>query len=66
MIHTPATARKAARLIPHMELRDDVVSKRADDDLLKDWDRSEWRAKEPMIATIFADFLRRAEVTAPA
>jgi pimeloyl-ACP methyl ester carboxylesterase len=61
VIHTPATARKAVALIPNSELRDDVVEKRADDDLLKDWDRKEWRDKEGMIADIFADFLRRAE-----
>ncbi len=61
VIHTPATARKAVGLIPNSELRDDVVEKRADDDLLKDWDRKEWREKEGMIADIFADFLRRAE-----
>lgn len=61
VIHTPVTARKAAGLIPNSELHEDVVSKRADDDLLKDWDRQEWRDAEPRIAEIFADFLRRAE-----
>jgi pimeloyl-ACP methyl ester carboxylesterase len=61
VIHTPATARKAARLIPNSELHDDVVTKRADDDLLKDWDRKEWREAEPRLAAIFADFLKRAE-----
>lgn len=60
VIHTPATARKAARLIPNSELHDDVVEKRADDDLLKDWDRKEWRDVEPRMAQIFADFLNRA------
>ena len=38
-----------------------MVEKRSDDNLLKDWDRKEWRDKEGMIADIFADFLRRAE-----
>jgi pimeloyl-ACP methyl ester carboxylesterase len=61
VIHTPVTARKAARLIPNSELHDDVVAKRADDDLLKDWDRKEWREAEPRLAAIFADFLKRAE-----
>lgn len=61
VIHTPATARKAARLIPHSELHEDVVAKRSDDDLLKDWDRKEWRDAEPRLAALFADFLRRAE-----
>ena len=61
MIHTPATARKAARLIPNIELHDDVVQKRADDQLLKDWDRKEWRDAEPRMAQIYADFLKRAE-----
>ncbi len=61
VIHTPATARKAARLIPNSELHDDVVQKRADDNLLKDWDRKEWRDAEPRMAQIYADFLKRAE-----
>ena len=61
VIHTPATARKAARLIPHSELHEDVVVKRSDDDLLKDWDRKEWRDAEPRLAALFADFLKRAE-----
>jgi pimeloyl-ACP methyl ester carboxylesterase len=61
VIHTPATARMAASLIPNSELHDDVVSKRPDNDLLKEWDRAEWRNAEPRIAAIFADFLQRAE-----
>ena len=61
VIHTPATARKAARLIPNSELHDDVVAKRADDNLLRDWDRKEWRDAEPRLAALFADFLKRAE-----
>lgn len=61
VIHTPATARKAASLIPNSELHDDVVRKRSDDNLLQEWDREEWRAAEPRIAAIFADFLQRAE-----
>ncbi len=61
VIHTPATARKAARLIPNSELHDDVVEKRSDDKLLKEWDRKEWRDAEPRLAQIFADFLKRAE-----
>lgn len=59
VIHTPATARKAAKLIPNSELHDDVVSKRADDQLLKDWDRQEWRDAEPKLAQLFSDFLKR-------
>jgi pimeloyl-ACP methyl ester carboxylesterase len=61
VIHTPVTARKAANLIPNSELHDDVVSKRPDDDLLKDWDRKEWRDVEPRMGQIFATFLKRAE-----
>jgi pimeloyl-ACP methyl ester carboxylesterase len=61
VIHTPATARKAARLIPNSELHDEVVRKRADDGLLDEWDRKEWRDAEPRIAEIFASFLRHAE-----
>ena len=62
VIHTPATARKAAKLIPNSELHDDVVAKRADDDLLKDWDRKEWRDAEPKLAQIFATFLARTGI----
>jgi pimeloyl-ACP methyl ester carboxylesterase/quercetin dioxygenase-like cupin family protein len=61
VIHTPATARRAARLIPGSELHEDVVEKRSDDNLLKDWDRKEWRDAEPRIATIFSTFLAHAE-----
>jgi pimeloyl-ACP methyl ester carboxylesterase len=61
VIHTPATARKAARLIPNSQLHDDVVQKRSDDNLLDEWDRKEWRDAEPRIAAIFAGFLRQAE-----
>jgi pimeloyl-ACP methyl ester carboxylesterase len=67
VIHTPATARKAAGLIANSELHDDVVEKRSDDDLLQDWDRLEWRAREGRIAEIFSTFLQRVErVAAPA
>ena len=62
VIHTPATARKAAKLIPNSELHDDVVSKRADDNLLKEWDRKEWRNAEPRLAQIFATFLARTGI----
>jgi pimeloyl-ACP methyl ester carboxylesterase len=61
VIHTPATARKAARLIPNSELHEDVVTALPDDKLLKDWDRGEWRDAEPRMAEIFGDFLARAE-----
>jgi pimeloyl-ACP methyl ester carboxylesterase len=59
VIHTPATARKAAKLIPNSELHDDVVEKRGEDNLKKDWDRQEWRDAEPKLAQIFSDFLKR-------
>lgn len=61
VIHTPATARKAAKLIPHSELHDDVVEKRSDDNLRQEWDRKEWRDVEPRMAEIFAAFLKKAE-----
>jgi len=61
VIHTPATARKAASLIPNSELHEDVVEKLADDKLRKDWDRQEWRDAEPRVAKIFTAFLKRAE-----
>jgi pimeloyl-ACP methyl ester carboxylesterase len=59
VIHTPATARKAAKLLPNSELHDDVVEKRGEDNLKKDWDRQEWRDAEPKLAQIFSDFLKR-------
>lgn len=61
VIHTPETARKAARLIPNSELHEDVVEKRPDDDLLKEWDRKEWQEAESHMGAIFAAFLERAE-----
>ena len=61
VIHTPATARKAAKLIPNSELHDDVVEKRGEDNLKKDWDHQEWRDAEPKLAEIFSAFLKRAE-----
>jgi pimeloyl-ACP methyl ester carboxylesterase len=57
VIHTPATARKAASLIPNSTLQEDVVERRSDDTLLKEWDRKEWRDAEPRLAQIFAGFL---------
>jgi len=61
VIHTPATARKTAALIPNSELHDDVVAKRSDDNLLKEWDRKEWREVEPRMAAIFSTFLKNME-----
>jgi len=61
VIHTPATARKAAGLIPHSELHDDVVEKRSDATLKKEWDRKEWRDAEPRIVEIFSAFLKKFE-----
>jgi pimeloyl-ACP methyl ester carboxylesterase len=67
VIHTPATARKAAALIPNSEFHDDVVAKRADDNLLTDWDREEWRNVEPRMAEIFFAFLKKTtRANAPA
>jgi pimeloyl-ACP methyl ester carboxylesterase len=63
VIHTPATARKAASLIPNSELHDDVVERRTDDRLLDEWDRKEWRVAEPRLAQIFAEFLQRNGAT---
>jgi len=59
VIHTPATARKAASLIPNSELHEDVVARRPDTDLLQEWDRAEWREAEPRLAQIFANFLSK-------
>ncbi len=61
VIHTPATARKAAALIAHSELHEDVVEKRSDDNLRKEWDRKEWRDAEPRLAAIFSAFLQKSE-----
>lgn len=59
LIHTPAIARKAASLISNSELYEDVVEQRGDNNLLKEWDRKEWRDVEPRIAAIFAAFLKK-------
>jgi pimeloyl-ACP methyl ester carboxylesterase len=61
VIHTPATARKIAGLVRNGELHDDVVSRRADNDLLKEWDRNEWQQQEKRMAQIFAAFLQRCQ-----
>jgi pimeloyl-ACP methyl ester carboxylesterase len=61
IIHSPATASKVARLIPGSELHDDVVSTRPESDLLKDWDRQEWKAREKQMAEIFTRFLAKSE-----
>ena len=55
--HTPVTAQRVAELIAGSELHDDVVSKRADCDLLSAWDQEEWRLAEPRLAAIFTRFL---------
>ena len=59
VIHTPVTARRMASLVPGSELHDDVVEKRADDNLLHDWNQQEWKQAEGRIAEIFAGFLKR-------
>jgi pimeloyl-ACP methyl ester carboxylesterase len=59
VIHTPATARKAAKLIPNTELHDDIVEKRSDATLREEWDRKEWRDAEPALARLFGEFLKR-------
>ncbi|HEY6861275.1 MAG TPA: alpha/beta hydrolase [Pseudolabrys sp.] len=61
VIHTPGTARKAASLIPNSELHDDVVEKRSEGNLLKEWDRKEWNDAVPRMAAIFIAFLKSAE-----
>ena len=59
-VHTPATARKAAGLIPRSEFHDDVVEKRTDDNLKESWDQQEWKAVEGQLAEIFSAFLKKA------
>jgi pimeloyl-ACP methyl ester carboxylesterase len=59
VIHTPATARKAASLVPNSELHEDVVAWRSDTGLLQEWDREEWREAEPRLARIFTNFLSK-------
>jgi len=39
-----------------------VVRKRADDQLLEEWDRKEWRDAEPRIAQIFTAFLQNKQI----
>lgn len=63
-IHPPAIARKVHSLIGKSELHDDVVSKMPDNELRAEWDPKEWKEKEPVMARIFGEFLRRAEARA--
>jgi pimeloyl-ACP methyl ester carboxylesterase len=63
IIHTPDTANKVARLIRGSELHDDIVSRRPESDLLKDWDRQEWKEQEKRMAEIFTRFLAKAEAS---
>ena len=63
VIHTPSTARKIAHIIEDSELHDDVVSKRADNELLDDWDRAEWKRQESRMVQIFTAFMKRHEST---
>jgi pimeloyl-ACP methyl ester carboxylesterase len=58
-VHTPSAARKAAGLIPHTEFHDDVVEKRADGNLLDQWDQAEWKRVEGRLADIFTAFLKK-------
>jgi hypothetical protein len=59
VVHPPATARKFKALVPQTELHDEVVEKRPDDQLLPEWDRNVWLRAEPLIASIFGEFLIR-------
>ena len=58
-VHTPVAAQKAASLIPKAEFHDGVVAKRADNDLLDEWDQKEWKDAEGRLAAIFSAFLKR-------
>jgi pimeloyl-ACP methyl ester carboxylesterase len=60
-VHTPATARKAAALLPISELHEGVVQIRPDDNLLDEWDQQEWRNAEGRIAQSFLSFIANAE-----
>ena len=60
-VHTPATARKAAGILPRNELHQDVVERRSDDNLLDEWDQQEWRNAEGKVAQIFLSFIAKAE-----
>ena len=59
VIHTPVTARKASKLLPNCEIHENVVTPYPDDQLLKEWDRQEWREAEPKLAQIFTSFLKK-------
>jgi pimeloyl-ACP methyl ester carboxylesterase len=62
VIHTPVTARKASQLFPNCEIHEDVVTHYPDDQLLKEWDRQEWRDAEPKLAKIFTSFLAQRSI----
>jgi pimeloyl-ACP methyl ester carboxylesterase len=58
MVHTPVAARRAHEIIPGSELHQ-VVEPRPEHDLLESWDQADWRSKEPRLAEVFLDFIKR-------
>ena len=60
VIHNPVAAEKLHCLLPHSELHE-VVARHAAADLLPEWSKTEWDAKEADVARIFIDFLERVE-----
>jgi len=62
VIHTPVTARKAAKLLTNCEIHENVVTHYPDDQLLKEWDRQEWKQAEPKLAKIFTAFLKNHSI----
>jgi hypothetical protein len=58
MVHTPVAARRAHEIIPGSELHH-VVEPRPENDLLESWDQADWRSKEPRLAEVFLDFIKR-------
>jgi pimeloyl-ACP methyl ester carboxylesterase len=63
LIHTPAAAANLNRLLPNSELHN-VISARADNDLLPEWSKAEWDAKEADVAKVFTEFLARIKAHA--
>jgi pimeloyl-ACP methyl ester carboxylesterase len=59
-IHNPTAAARLQALLPNAELRN-LVGQRAEGDLLPEWSKAEWDAKEDDLSRLFVDFLRRIE-----
>ena len=59
-IHNPVAAARLQSLLAKAELHH-LVEKRTEGDLLPEWNKAEWDAKDGDLIRVFASFLRRIE-----